>query len=150
VALAFASDAAISGSSAPAEHFGRDQVFMDIDAIGPGKDFVERIEEAFGSADALIVVIGRHWLDATDATGRRQLDDPSDFVRLEIEQALHQGIDVIPLLVGGARLPATAELPPSLAALASLQPLEIGDLEWAQGVERLTVALTRLSAQGGR
>lgn len=65
---------------------------MDVDALGPG-DFVERIEEAYGSADALIVVIGRQWVSATDATGRRRLDDPRDFVRLEIEQALHKGRD---------------------------------------------------------
>jgi hypothetical protein len=133
-----------------ARHFGAEQVFMDIDAIGPGKDFVERIEEAFSSADALIVVIGRHWVNATDEMGRRQLDDPRDFVRLEIEQALHQGISIIPLLVGGARMPSAEELPPSLAALASLQGLEISDLEWTQGVERLAAALTRLSGESRR
>lgn len=133
-----------------AEHFGPEQVFIDLDAIGPGEDFVGRIEEAFGSAEALIVVIGRHWLNATDATGRRQLDDPRDFVRLEIEQALHQGIGVIPLLVGGARMPSAEELPASLAPLASLQALEISDLEWKQGVDRLTAALSRHFAESGR
>lgn len=133
-----------------AQHFGAEQVFMDIDATGPGKAFVERIEEAFGSADALIVVIGRQWVNATDSTGRRRLDDPRDFVRLEIEQALHQGISVIPLLVGGARMPSAGELPPSLAPVAALQPLEIGDPEWTHGVERLSVALSRLSADRRR
>jgi hypothetical protein len=131
-----------------ADHFGPEQVFMDLDAIGPGKGFVERIEEAFGSAEALIVVIGRHWLNATDAMGRRQLDDPRDFVRREIEQALHQGISVIPLLIGGARMPSAEELPASLAPLASLRALEISDREWEQGFERLTAVLTRPSAQG--
>jgi hypothetical protein len=93
-------------------------------------------------------VIGRHWLNATDATGRRQLDDPRDFVRREIEQALHQGISVIPLLIGGARMPSAEELPASLAPLTSLPALEISDAEWEQGFERLTAVLTRPSSEG--
>lgn len=133
-----------------AEHFGSEQVFMDLDAIGPGKNFVDRIEEAFGSAEALIVVIGRHWLNATDTDGRRQLENPRDFVRLEIEQALQRGIRVIPLLVGGARMPSAEELPASLAPLASLNPHEITDGGWKYDVERLTAALTRPSTETGR
>jgi hypothetical protein len=132
-----------------AKHFGSEQVFMDLDAIGPGKNFVERIGEAFGSADALIVVIGRHWANVTDETGRRQLDNPRDPVRIEIEQAIHQGISVIPLLVGGARMPSIEELPPALAPLTSLEALEISDNDWNEGVERLAAALTH-SAESGR
>jgi hypothetical protein len=124
-----------------AEHFGSEQVFTDVDALGPG-DFVER--KAFEVADALVVVIGDRWASATDETGRRLLDDPRDFVRLEIERALQQGISIIPLLVGGARMPPADELPPTLARLAALQPLEIRDSEWNQGAEQLTAALARL------
>jgi hypothetical protein len=126
-----------------AEHFGSEQVFTDVDALGPG-DFVERIGKAFEVADALVVVIGDRWASATDETGRRLLDDPRDFVRLEIERALQQGISIIPLLVGGARMPPADELPPTLARLAALQPLEIRDSEWNQGAEQLTAALARL------
>jgi hypothetical protein len=133
-----------------ARHFGDERVFMDIDALGPGKDFVERIDEAFSSADALIVVIGPRWIISTDDTGQRRLDDPGDFVRLEIEHALHHRIDVIPLLVGGARMPSEEELPPSIAALAALQPLELRDGEWIQGVKRLTAALNRLAGESSR
>ena len=119
-------------------------------AIGPGKNFVERIGEAFGSADALIVVIGRHWANVTDETGRRQLDKPRDPVRIEIEQAIHQRISVIPLLVGGARMPSVEELPPALAPLTSLEALEISDNDWSEGVERLAAALTHSTAESGR
>ena len=68
-------------------HFGKDQIFMDIDRIEPGEDFVQVIETAVGSCDVLIALIGRHWLTVTDGTVRR-LDNPNDFVRLEIAAAL--------------------------------------------------------------
>ena len=66
------------------QHFGRDNVFMDIDTIEPGLDFVAVIQEAVGSCEALIAVIGRQWLTSTDAVGQRRLDNPEDFVRVEI------------------------------------------------------------------
>ena len=65
------------------QHFGQGQTFMDIDTIEPGVDFVETIEKAVGSCDVLIVVIGPQWLSMTDATGRRRLDNPEDFVRMK-------------------------------------------------------------------
>src|SRR5207247_2365741 len=85
--------------------FGADQVFIDVDTIEPGVDFVERIETSVASVDALVAVIGRDWLTAADAEGRRRLDNPEDFVRLEIASALSRNIRVIPVLVEGARMP---------------------------------------------
>jgi len=81
------------------QHFGRDHVFMDIDTIEPGLDFVEVIEQAVGSCDALLALIGRQWLTLTDDDGQRRLDNPEDFVRLEIAAALVRNIRVIPVLV---------------------------------------------------
>jgi TIR domain len=127
--------------------FGNRQVFMGHDTIRPGAELAEQIERAVGAADALIVVIGRDWLHATDATGRRRLDDPGDVVRLQIERALHQGIRVIPVLVQGARMPSAEELPASLAALASLQALEISEPRWDFDVERLAASLSRRFAE---
>ena len=75
-----------------------DNVFMDIDAIEPGLDFVEVIEQAVGSCDALIALIGKQWLTITDDAGLRRLDNPEDFVRLEIAAALARNIRVIPAL----------------------------------------------------
>src|SRR5882672_5435119 len=64
------------------------RLFMDIDTLEPGVDFVEAIEQAVGSCEVLIVVVGREWLTIKDAAGQRRLDDPGDFVRLEVETAL--------------------------------------------------------------
>jgi hypothetical protein len=102
-----------------AERFGSEHVFMDIEAIEPGVDFGEAIDRALASADAFICMIGTDWLRATDAQGRRRLDNPGDFVRLEIEAALKREIRVIPVLVRSAEMPQSDELPESLAGLAS-------------------------------
>src|SRR5512137_1303172 len=74
------------------EKFGKDRVFMDVSAIEPGVDFVEAIDRAVGSCAVLLVVIGRRWLECTDASDRRRLDDPKDFIRLEVATALRRNI----------------------------------------------------------
>ncbi len=61
-------------------HFGQGQVFMDVDTIKPGLNFVEVVEQAVGVCDGLVVVIGREWLEASDATGSRRLEDPADLI----------------------------------------------------------------------
>src|ERR1043166_4935681 len=71
-----------------ATQFGREQIFMDVDAIAPGEDFIDVIERAVTSCDVLIAVIGRGWLEARDQDGRRRIDNPEDFVRVEIVAAL--------------------------------------------------------------
>jgi hypothetical protein len=109
------------------QHFGRDNVFMDIDTIEPGLDFVEVIEQAVGSCDALIALIGNQWLTITDDSGRRRLDNPEDFVRLEIAAALARNIRVIPALVPGARMPRSTDLPYVLQLLARRNAHEISD-----------------------
>ncbi len=91
--------------------FGQGQVFMDVDAIHPGLDFVDVVREAVGSCDALIAIIGREWLGASDGSGRKRLENPEDLVRLEIATALERDIHVIPVLVQGARMPVPPDLP---------------------------------------
>ena len=108
-----------------ADHYGSDQVFKDVDDIELGDDFVEVITGAVGSCDVLLALIGGQWLTITDAHGRRRLDDPDDFVRLEIEAALARNVRVIPVLVDGAAMPSAEELPNSLAGLARRQALEL-------------------------
>ena len=90
------------------ERFG---LFMDID-IAPGLHFGHALTEAVSSCDAMLVLIGRSWLDAMDDDGRRRLEDPRDWVVQEIEAALARDVIVIPVLVDGARMPTPAELPP--------------------------------------
>ena len=105
-----------------ASHFGSDQVFKDIDSIKPGDNPIEVITAAVGSCDVLLVLIGDRWLTVTGRDGRR-LDNPDDFVRLEIEAALARDVRVIPILFGAARMPRADELPPSLAKLTRRQAL---------------------------
>src|SRR5271154_760704 len=108
-----------------ADHFGADRVFRDIDVIKPGDDFAERIQIALASCSVLLALIGEGWLTATDSSGRRRLDLPDDYVRLEIETALARGIVVIPVLVDGARMPRAADLPPGIRGLSGREALTL-------------------------
>ena len=120
-----------------AERFGSDQVFKDVDSIDPGDDFVEVITAAVGSCDVLLALIGDRWLTITDAAGSRRIDNAGDFVRLEIEAALARNIRVVPVLVGGARMPRADDLPASLATLARRQALELSPDRFASDLSRL-------------
>src|SRR5215471_15899005 len=82
------------------DHFGEKRVFIDVDTIQPGEDFIQVIEEKVASCDVLVAVIGPHWVSALNEAGKRRLDDPRDFVRVEIAAALARNIRVIPVLVG--------------------------------------------------
>jgi hypothetical protein len=126
------------------EVFGEEQVFMDVGALKPGQNFVEGIQRAVETADALLVVIGRGWLNARDADGERRLDDPEDFVRTEIALALSGEAVVIPVLVGGAVMPAEEQLPPDLEPLAHRHALTLVDADWHTGHERLVKTLREI------
>lgn len=122
-------------------HFGEDAVFMDIDTIPPGRDFIDFITAAVSSCDALIALIGDDWLSCKGRDGRRRLDDPDDFVRLEIAAALQRQTMVIPVLVERASMPGPEDLPASLAPLARYHALEISDQRWRYDVDQLIRAL---------
>jgi formylglycine-generating enzyme required for sulfatase activity len=96
----------------------RDHVFMDIDSIKPGDDFVEILEGWVKRCDILLALIGAGWTNATDPkTGKRRLDNPNDFVRIEVREALTRGIPVVPILLDGAVMPDADELPDDLKKL---------------------------------
>lgn len=117
-------------------HFGSQITFFDIESIAPGRDFVEAIEAAVSSCEIMLVLIGQQWLTCTNERGRR-LDDPKDFVRLEIAIALKRGIRVIPVLVQGATMPREEDLPADVATLARRQAWEVSDLRWNHDVGKL-------------
>jgi hypothetical protein len=123
------------------ERFGPESIFMDIDTIEPGVDFTEALRKAVGSCDVLLAVIGPRWTTVTDKTGAPRLRDPSDWIRVEIATALTRKIKVIPVLVGGATMPATESLPDDLDGLAQRQAHELSDKRWTYDVERLMQAL---------
>jgi hypothetical protein len=124
-----------------AAHFGHDQIFMDVDAIQPGLDFVDAIESAISETDALIVIIGPNWLDATDTIGNRRLDNPEDFIRLEVTAALVRNIRVIPVLVERATMPRSTDLPDSMRLLARRHAIEIRHTRFQSDVQSLIHAL---------
>ena len=116
------------------QRFGAARVFLDIDTIQPGADFVEALEDSLKETGVMLVVIGRRWLG--DGT-RRRLEDPADFVRLELERALGRSITIIPLLVQGAVMPQRSDLPASLAALSTRQAMPIDHAEFRHDADRL-------------
>jgi len=130
------------------EKFGKNRVFMDVSAIEPGVDFVDAIDRAVGSCAVLLVVIGRQWLEATDAAGRRRLDDTRDFIRLEVGTALKRNIRVVPVLVQNAPMPGEDELPDDLKLLARRNAIEINDTHWDSDLRQLIETLERVLSAG--
>lgn len=124
--------------------FGSDRVFMDVEAIRLGTDFVEAIEKSLLGCGALLVLIGKDWVSCTDAAGRRRLDDPRDFVRMEVAKALEHGVTVIPVMIKGAKEPAAENLPEVLRPIARLQSLELRHKRWSQDVDHLISELAKL------
>jgi hypothetical protein len=126
--------------------FGDDHVFMDVDAIEPGDDFAEVVEQKVGSCDVLIALIGRHWLTATDRDGRRRLDKPNDWVRLEIQTALaRKETRVIPARVEGVEMPSPDHLPEPLRKLSHRMAVELRHARWGDDVGRLIKQLEDLA-----
>ena len=124
-----------------ATQFGKGSVFMDVAGIEPGRDFRRAIDEQLASCGVLLALIGKSWLDAKDELGRRRLDDPTDFVRLETASALKRDIPVIPVLVQGASMPRAEQLPPDLAELAYRNAVELTHARWDSDVHVLVKAL---------
>lgn len=129
-----------------AARFGEGQVFMDVDTIEPGLDLAEEISRAVAACRVSLVIIGPAWLSAADERGHRRLDDPDDFVRLEVEAALTRGIRVIPILTEGAVMPTRQELPESLAGLARRHALTVSHESFRSDVGGLITAIERVPA----
>src|SRR5271165_999741 len=123
------------------QHFGENQVFRDVDGIPLGKDFLKEIERRVGECDVLIAVIGERWLTSTDQQGGKRLENPKDFVRMEIGTALRRDIRVIPVLVDGVSMPKSTDLPDDLKELVYRNALQIGDTHFDDDCRRLTEAI---------
>lgn len=119
---------------------GDDAVFMDLDDIPHGEDFVEHIGKVLAKANTLLVMIGEKWVNAANTKGRR-LDDPGDFVRLEIAKALQRDIRVIPVLLKNAQMPGVDELPEDLQKLHRKNGIRIHDDQFEASVQRLIEAI---------
>jgi len=117
--------------------FGRETIFMDVDHIPAGVDFVEHLNSIVAACKVFLVVIGPNWLNAKDEAGQRRLEKPDDWVAVEIEGALVRKIRVIPVLVDGADMPKPSELPASLKPLARRQGVEVRHKHFGRDADAL-------------
>jgi TPR repeat protein len=122
-----------------AETFGENRIFIDVDSIGPGTDFVDSIDKAIRSSGVMLILIGRRWSPA-------RLAEPDDFVRIELLSAFEQGTRVIPLLLEGVRMPGPEELPRELAPLTRRQAVEFGTSRIEMDVRMLIDDLRKIFA----
>ncbi|WP_249369920.1 GUN4 domain-containing protein [Acaryochloris marina] len=131
--------------------FGGDAVFKDVDDIPLGKDFRKHLNEEVSRCQILLAVIGTKWVNCADGNGNKRLDNQQDFVRIEIEAALNRDIPVIPLLVSGAAMPSSSQLPECLSSLIYRNGIQIRrDPDFHRDMDRLIKGippLLGLSAQ---
>ncbi|MGA2808917.1 MAG: toll/interleukin-1 receptor domain-containing protein [Terracidiphilus sp.] len=123
--------------------FGDASVFMDVAGINPGIDFRKAIDDNVSTCGVLLAMIGPNWATIAGSSGERRLDDPNDFVRLEVAAALARNIAVIPVLVHDAKMPHPDQLPDALKDLAFRNSVEITHARWNSDVQLLTKALAQ-------
>jgi hypothetical protein len=119
------------------QEFGRNLLFMDVDSIPLGANFSKVLSDEIAKCDALLAIIGPAWLDARDDHGNRRLENPDDFVRIEIGTALKRDIPVIPILLEGTRVPKAEQLPDDLKELALRNGLDVRHVSFADDMKRL-------------
>jgi hypothetical protein len=128
------------------QQFKQGQVFMDVEALRePGMDFVKEIERSLSRCAVMLVLIGKSWHSSTDAAGRRRIEQPDDFVRLEIATALRREIRVMPVLLNGATMPPTEQLPEDLQLLGRRQAIALTHDDWAHDVSRLVESIGKVA-----
>ncbi|MFN8082514.1 MAG: toll/interleukin-1 receptor domain-containing protein [Kineosporiaceae bacterium] len=120
---------------------GAENVFHDTTAIAPGRDFRSEIDQSLDASDAVLAMIGPGWLTAVTPDGERRLFQPNDVVRAELSRALSKNVTVVPVLVGGASLPAAGDLPPDLVALTERQAFVVRDESFHADIDRLLHSL---------
>jgi hypothetical protein len=119
------------------DEFGRDNVFIDVDTLRPGDDFVEAIRDRLAGCDPMLVVIGPRWISAVDGQEKRRLDDENDYVRLEVQTALERGVRTIPVLVERAAMPQPLDLPEPIRPLSRRHAIELSDTRWEYDIQTL-------------
>jgi uncharacterized protein YecT (DUF1311 family) len=127
-----------------AQEFGSDSLFMDVDSIPLGVNFVNALDNEVAKCDVLLAIIGRGWLDARDKDGQRRLDNQHDYVRIEIAAALKRDIPVIPILIDGAQVPNADQLPDNLKDLALRNGLNVRHDSFHSDTARLIHSLKEL------
>ncbi|HMA72011.1 MAG TPA: toll/interleukin-1 receptor domain-containing protein [Xanthobacteraceae bacterium] len=125
--------------------FGNNVVWQDVENLELGKDYPPQIRRRIHSSNAILIVIGPHWLK----DGKKRLQDPKDVLRMEIVQALKSKAPVIPTLVGGAKMPRATKLPPAIAGLVKRHGITLSDVDWARSMQFLFERLQDIGAESG-
>jgi CHASE2 domain-containing sensor protein len=124
------------------KRFGADSVFMDLESIHPGQDWARRIREAIESCNVVLVLMGPYWLGARDEQGGRRVDNPEDWVRREIAEALRApDVTVVPILLDGAVMPKVDQLPKELAELPSRNAFSLSAGRWEDELNEMVESL---------
>jgi TIR domain len=126
---------------------GADLLFIDVDSVPLGVNFVNVLRDEVAKCSVLLAVIGRDWLDVRDENGRRRLDNPNDFVRVEVAAALQRDIPVIPILLEGARVPSADRLPKDLHELSLRNGVFVRHSSFHNDMDRLIRGLGRQSGR---
>jgi formylglycine-generating enzyme required for sulfatase activity len=126
-----------------ARHFGTAAVFMDVEGIALGVDFQEVLDRTLDTCRVMLLLMGPNWAEIKDEAGERRLDDPNDFVRIEVATALRREIPLIPVFIDGARMPKADRLPPDLVGLPRRQGMPIDQTNWRAQTAQLIKALER-------
>src|SRR5262245_3474895 len=127
--------------------YGADRVVRDVTSTPVGTPFPEHLMRKVATCGAVIVVIGRRWLDALAA----RLDRNDDWLRAEIRTALDSpGVTLIPVLVQGAAMPAPEQLPDDIRALATINAHELTDSRWEFDMRRLIEVVDAADSGPGR
>jgi hypothetical protein len=127
-----------------ADRFGQENVFKDVDSIDLGADFRSAITNAIESCDVVLVMIGSMWVSVADNDGNRRLNNPDDYVRIEIETAFAREIETIPVLVGETRIPARDELPETIEELRFLNAAKLRpDPDFVVNEQRISAAVAK-------
>lgn len=123
------------------EYFGADRIFFDVDTIKPGADFEQKIKAELDNSSVVLVLIGNQWLATKDTNGNKRLEDPHDYVRLEVETALNKDFTVIPVLLQGVSMPSGNELPEPVSDLSRRNAIKLSDEHWNSDLRLLTAIL---------
>jgi hypothetical protein len=126
--------------------FGKEVLFLDVSTIELGDNFVRISRENAARCSALLVIIGRGWLEAVDQYGKRRLDDPNDLVRVEITTAIQRRIRIIPVLVHGVKMPPPSALPDDIAELSQYNGIDVRHAGFQEDMDRLVKGLKALRA----
>jgi hypothetical protein len=129
--------------------YSRRELFMDVDAMQPGRDFAKQLDSQVAQCQVLLAMIGPHWLDARDQTGKRRLDNDRDYVRIEIAAALKRDIAVVPVLLDGTAMPPEESLPDDLKPLVRRQALELRHTRFTADADAIVHALEAVVPRRG-